>query len=236
MLILSVLILRGLKVQENLVVKEQSHFWRDLKEGLRFVVHQPLLISLSISVGFWQLCHQCAMVVQILFATRQLGLSENQVGLCYMGLGAGTVLASVFGNRISARIGPGPCLVLGFAVSGLGWLQLALAPVGLWGIVSFVVMLLCFGVGAVLLFINFLALRQAVTPEPLLGRMTSTMRWLILLPAGPGALLGGYLGEHLGLRYAMGLGGVGALMLAVWAWQHPGLWRIRSLPRVSTPR
>jgi len=234
MLILSVLILRGLKVQENLVVKEQSHFWRDLKEGLRFVVRQPLLMSLSVSVGFWQLCHQCAMVVQILFATRQLGLSENHVGLCYMGLGAGTVLASVFGNRISARIGPGPCLVLGFAVSGLGWLQLALAPVGPWGVVSFVVMLLCFGVGAVLLFINFLALRQAVTPEPLLGRMTSTMRWLILLPAGPGALLGGYLGEHLGLRYAMGLGGAGALLLAVWAWQHPGLWRIRSLPETSS--
>jgi len=234
MLILSVLILRGLKVQETLVVKEQSHFWRDLKEGFRFVVRQPLLMTLSVSVGLWQLCHQCAMVVQILFATRQLGLSENQVGLCYVGLGAGTVLASVFGNRISARIGPGPCLVLGFALSGLGWMQLALAPVGLWGVVSFVVMLLCFGMGAVLLFINFLALRQAVTPAPLLGRMTSTMRWLILLPAGPGALMGGYLGEHLGLRYAMGLGGIGALALAAWAWQHPGLWHIRSLPETSS--
>ena len=43
-------------------------------------------------------------------------------------------------------------------------------------------MLLMFGAGAVLVFINFLALRQAVTPEPLLGRMTSTMRWLILIP------------------------------------------------------
>ena len=54
-----------------------------------------------------------------------------------------------------------------------------------------------------LIFINFLALRQAVTPEPLLGRMTSTMRWLILLPAGPGALVGGWLGEHVGLRASL---------------------------------
>jgi hypothetical protein len=30
-----------------------------------------------------------------------------------------------------------------------------------------------FTVGAVLIFINFLAMRQAVTPEPLLGRMTA---------------------------------------------------------------
>jgi hypothetical protein len=52
-------------------------------------------------------------------------------------------------------------------------------------------MLCLFGVGAVLVFINFLALRQAVTLEPMLGRMTSTMRWLTLLPAGPGAAAAG---------------------------------------------
>jgi hypothetical protein len=43
----------------------------------------------------------------------------------------------------------------------------------------------------ILIVINFVALRQAMTPEPMLGRMTSTMLWLIVLPAGPGALLGG---------------------------------------------
>ena len=79
-----------------------------------------------------------------------------------------------------------------------------MVPVGAWGVAAFALMLLMFGVGAVLIFINFLALRQAVTPEPLLGRMTSTMRWLILLPAGPGALLGGWLGEH--CRPALGAG------------------------------
>lgn len=124
-------------------------------------------------------------------------------------------------------------LVAGFAATGAGWLQLAVAPLGAWGVVSFVLMLMCFGVGAVLMFINFLALRQAVTPAPLLGRMTSTMRWLILLPAGPGALLGGYLGEHLGLRYALGLGGFGALLLALWAWRHPGIWHVRRLPQTT---
>lgn len=234
LLAFSVFILRGLKVTENRVSNEATHFWRDLKEGLRFVAGQPLLVSLAISVGAWQFFHQCAMVVQILYATRELGLNEKQVGLCYVGLGVGTVLASIFGNRLSRRIGPGPCLVLGFLLCGLGWLQLALVPTGVWGVFSFVVMLMCFGMGAVLLFINFLALRQAVTPEPLLGRMTSTMRWLILIPAGPGALAGGYVGEHLGLRYAMGIGGIGALLLAWWAWHRASIRQIRTLP-VLTP-
>jgi MFS family permease len=231
LLFISVGILRGLKVVENRQPAADPQFWRDLKEGLAFVRSQKLLVSLATAVGSWQLCHQCAMVVQILVATRELGLNENQVGLCYIGLGFGTITASTLGNRISRKLGPGPCLVLGFAVTGLGWLQLAFAPVGAWGIASFVAMLLCFSAGAVLIFINFLALRQAVTPEPLLGRMTSTMRWLILIPAGPGALMGGYLGEHLGLRYALGVGGGGALLLAWMAWRHPVIRSVRSLPK-----
>ena len=232
LLIGSVLILRGLKVTEKRPDTQATHFWRDLKDGLRFVASQRLLLSLASAVGLWQLCFQCAMVVQILFATRELGLNERQVGLCYMGLGLGTITASSLGNRISRHLGPGPCLILGIAVCGLGWLQLACAPLGAWGVFSFVLMQLCFGVGAVLIFINFLALRQAVTPEPMLGRMTSTMRWLILIPAGPGALLGGYLGEHMGLRYALAAGGIGALVLTIGAWRHPVLRQVRTLPTI----
>ena len=234
MLATSVLILRGLKVIEDPLSMAPTHFRRDLQDGLRFVARQRLLLTIAFTVGLWQVTLQCAMVTQILFATRLLGLSEHQIGLCYVGLGVGTVLASVFGSRISARIGPGPCLLLGLAASGAGWLQLAVAPVGQWGVISFVLMLLCFGVGAVLMFINFLALRQAVTPAPMLGRMTSIVRWLMLLGAIPGALLGGYLGEHWGLRYAMGLGGVGALLLAMWAWFFSGLRQVRNLPPVGT--
>ena len=114
LLLVSVLILRGLHVHEQRSATGETHFWRDLKEGLRFVVRDRLLVSLAVAVGLWQMCHQCAMVVQILFATRVLGLSANQVGFCYMGLGLGSVLASIVGNRISQRLGPGPCLDPGF--------------------------------------------------------------------------------------------------------------------------
>ncbi|MEP7058442.1 MAG: MFS transporter, partial [Caldimonas sp.] len=87
-----------------------------------------------------------------------------------------------------------------------------------------------FSSGAVLVFINFLALRQAVTPTPLLGRMTSTMRWLILIPAGPGALLGGWLGEHHGLRSALAFAGGSALLLALVASRWAAIRDVRELP------
>ncbi len=123
LLFISVLILRGVKVTEVRVPHRKPHFWHDLREGLSFVVQHRLLLSLALVVGLWQMCHHAAMVVQILYATRTLGLNEHEVGLCYIGLGLGTVVASTLGHRISRRLGPGPCLVLGFAV----WLWLAAA-------------------------------------------------------------------------------------------------------------
>ncbi len=229
-LLASAAILRGIRIEEAPRRAGQSHFWRDLKTGVRFVAGNRLLITLAGAVGVWQMCHHAAIVVQILFATRTLGLNEQQVGLSYVGLGLGTVVASVFGNRISQRIGPGPCLVTGFAICGAGWLLLSFAPANFWGTLMFAAMLVLFGCGAVLVFINFLALRQAVTPAPLLGRMTSTMRWLILIPAGPGALLGGWLGEHIGLRAALAFAGGSALLMAVVAWRIPVIRDLRKLP------
>ena len=230
LLIVSAAILRGIVVHEERRPRVDAHFWRDLKHGVRFVLGNRLLVALACAVGVWQMCHHAAFVVQILFATRTLGLSEQAVGLSYVGMGVGTIVASVFGNRISRRIGPGPCLVLGFAVCGAGWLLLAAAPANAFGVAAFAAMLLLFSLGAVLIFINFLALRQAVTPEPLLGRMTSTMRWLILIPAGPGALLGGWLGEHIGLRAALAFAGGTALLLAGVAWRQPVIRGVKVLP------
>ena len=227
----SALILRGVRVNEQLPARQSRDFWAELKVGFRFVRDRPLLISMAIVVAAWHVFHNAALVVQILLATRELKLAPEAVGWSYAAIGVGTVIGSVFGHRISRRLGPGPCMVLGVLLCGLAWLQLAFAPSGPWAVASFAVMLFTWGVGAVLMFINFLSLRQAVTPAPLLGRMTSTMRWLILLPAAPGALLGGWLGEHMGLRSALAFSGVGCVLTAIWAWQHPVIRSVRELPK-----
>ena len=232
LLLLSASILRGVAVTENPVGKRTA-FWVAMREGLDFVRGHRLLVTMATCVGVWQMCNQAATVVQILFATRQLGLSERGVGLSYVALGVGTVLASVNGHRVVRRLGPGPTLVLGFAVSGSGWLLLSLAPLNVFGVAAYALMLLLFGVGAVFIFINFLSLRQSVTPAPMLGRMTSTMRWLILIPAGPGALLGGWLGERVGLRVALGFAGATALVLALLAWRRPVIRSITTLPTLK---
>ena len=231
LLLFSAAILRDIGVREVLAPRTPGHGFRaELQVGLRFVHQQRLLVSLALAVGGWQACHNAALVVQILHASRGLGLGEQAIGLCYAGLGVGTITASLYGNRLSDRIGPGPSLLAGFALCALGWLLPWWWPAGTAGVLAFVAMLLLGGTGGVLIFINFLAMRQAVTPAPLLGRMTATMRWLILLPAIPGALLGGWIGERAGLVHTLGAAGLGAALLALVVWRAGVIPAVRTLP------
>ena len=246
----SALILRGLPLRETLNDRSDSSmmgasnigssligssfigssFMGELWAGLQFVARHRLLMTLAVLMGIWQMAHYVALTVQILFATRTLGLSEQAIGFSYAGMGIGTIVGSLLGHRWSHRFGPGPCLVLGYAVTGAGWGLLALAPEGFWGVAAFAGMLMSFSAGAIFIFINFLARRQSVTPAPMLGRMTSTMRWLTLLAAGPGALVGGWLGEHVSLRASLGLASASALVLAWVAWSLPAIRSLKALP------
>ena len=121
-------------------------------------------------------------------------------------------------------------MVIGVAVCGLGWLLPSLLPTGTWGVAAYAAMMVLTGMGGVLMYINFLAMRQAVTPAPLLGRMTTTMRWLILLPAAPGALAGGWIAEHVGLSQALGAAGLSGLLLAALAWRSSVIQQVQTLP------
>ena len=229
LLLWSAVVLRGLRVDDGPPAKETAGFWTELGEGIRFVRQDRLLMTLALSVGCWQIFQTSAMVTQVLFATRELGLDAMTFGFCMAGAGAGTVVAGGCGHRLAARIGPGPTMIAGMAISGIGWLQLAWAPAGTLGIASFVVMLACFSGSVVLIFSNLLALRQSITPAPLLARMTSTMRWLTLFPALPGTLLGGWLAEQFGLRVPLLVGGCGALVLAFLLWRFSMLRSVRGM-------
>ena len=228
LLLMSASILGGLHIDER-PRRIAGGFWHELLAGGRFVRRNHLLVTLAGFVAAWEFFNAAATGVNILFATRTLAMSGQSVGLSYVCLGIGTVLGGLSGGRLG-RSGPGRCITLGFALTASGSLLLAASPVGPLGRAAFAVDLMLLGFGAILIFVNFIALRQAVTPTPMLGRMTSTMRWLILVPAVPGALIGGWLGQHESLRAALDFAGVGGWLLAIIAWRSPLLRGITDLP------
>lgn len=229
LLLLSASILAGIRIDEK-PTRVADGFWPELVAGGRFVRRNHLLIALAGFIATWEFFNASAAGVNILFATRTLAMSGQGVGLSYVCLGVGTVLGSLFGGRLSRLFGPGKCITLGFALTASGSLLLAASPVSPLGQAAFAVDLMLLGFGQILIFVNFIALRQAVTPTPMLGRMTSTMRWLILILAVPGALIGGWLGQHESLRTALDFAGVGGWLLTIIAWRSPILRGITALP------
>jgi hypothetical protein len=82
----------------------------------------------------------------------------------------------------------------------------------------------------VLYGINYLALRQAITPDRLLGRMTATMRFFTVASAPLGSLVGGALATGIGLRGTLLTVGVLGLMLSAAAVIWSPVRRHRTLP------
>lgn len=224
----SVLMLKGIRIRET-VSKEKARFMPQLLAGLAFVRGQQTLRQLAWLMGSWQFFAHMALSVQVIYAIRGLGLDEKTMALSYVALGLGSIAGGVCGPWLGRRMGLGNTLLSGFFIGGMGWMLLATGAPVLSAEWQFALMLLLYAMGGTLLFIHFLSIRQSVTPTDLLGRMTSTMRWLTLLPAGPGALLGGWAGEHLGLITPLLCAGAGACLIAVCGWAWTSLPNIRNL-------
>ena len=93
--------------------------------------------------------------------------------------------------------------------------------------------MLVFDFGAVLYGITYLSLRQAITPDRLLGRMTATMRFLTVAAAPLGSLVGGALATVIGLRATLWCVGALGIVLAASAAVVVAGARHRELPVVS---
>jgi MFS family permease len=123
---------------------------------------------------------------------------------------------------LTRTFGIGPTMLLSACTLAAGWLLIPLAsgPVPL-ELSMIVAGALLFGVSNTLLNVNEVSLRQQVTPNYLLGRVGAGMQFIGSGSLPLGALLGGVLGEHIGLRTTF-LVGCGGLFLAVlWIYFSP---------------
>jgi predicted MFS family arabinose efflux permease len=101
-------------------------------------------------------------------------------------------------------------------MTGIAWCGVALAQgKGAIAAIELAIAMLLFGLGAGVFTINYISMRQVVTPDHMLGRMTATMRFLTVASVPVGTLLGGLLGELIGLRATLGVVGVLGVLLAL---------------------
>jgi len=230
----SALMLRRVRAHRDIVHPgESASVTQEIHEGLKLVWNNRTLLALAWLAGLWQILHHMQVAVLILFATRELMLSPGAIGLTYMFGGFGCVLAAGFAERLTARFGVGPVIVHGLTLTALGWQAFGLVSGPVWlATIALGLAMLMFDFGAVLFGINYLSLRQAITPDRLLGRMTATMRFLTVAAAPLGSLAGGVLATIIGLRATLLTVGALGLVLVAWAIAWSPVRRHHKLPAV----
>jgi predicted MFS family arabinose efflux permease len=220
--VISALFLRDMRVhEEHLATSQPEHrkpgsYWREMREGIRFALRDPLLLpsagALALAVFAWR----TAGVVYLLYVYEELGFQPGVLGMVFA-LGAmSSFVGAVVVEPISRRIGNGRTMILGGALFSFSILVLPLAPgvgwVGL-GIIIFNQL----GDGFEVLFdVNQSSLRQRITPQEVLGRVTGGIQFATSAAALLGVAAGGALGEALGLRTTIVVAGCAGLIGALW--------------------
>ncbi|MGC5307933.1 MFS transporter [Micromonospora zamorensis] len=179
--------------------------------GARFLWRQPVLRALTILLSVFIFLTYGFVDVLIYHVTHDLGGSEGTVGTV-LGLAAlGTVAGALLVAPLRRRRGFGATwigahAICGFAVAGVGIATSVPAVTALTA-----VYLCCLSVGG----ICSMSLRQEITPDHLLGRVTSAF-WSTHYALGPaGAVVLTWAAARFGVAAVTLAAGAGCLLVAV---------------------
>ncbi|MFF2432927.1 MFS transporter [Streptomyces sp. NPDC058107] len=236
---LSFLTIRRIRRRESITERSEHppRVWRRIHEGLRFVVGNSLLRTVGLASAAFQFSFAAVMTVYLLFLPRELHLSGTAVGLALAATGPGALLGSVLAARLPNRFGYGVVLV---SAAALGDGVLLCVPV-LHGpsavtIPALVAVNFVFGAFGQLVNVTVMAVRQAVTPDRMQGRVAATITFVGMGLTPFGSLLGGLLAGEWGLRASFLVTAGGMLLSPVLMALSPLARLGRALPDIGHVR
>ncbi|MFD7611468.1 MFS transporter [Streptomyces sp. NPDC059828] len=178
----------------------------EIAEGMRHVLGHGELRALALSAALTNLGIQMLNTLLPVLFVRELGLSPGALGV-YLAVGAmGVFIGARCADRLAGRLGLGRTLGAAGLCMAPGALLIPLIDRGPWLWLASAGWLLCtfrVGVGNVLA----VSLRQRLTPDPLLGRMNATFRFMLTGALAVGSAAAGLIGQYAGVRYALWTGG-----------------------------
>lgn len=188
----------------------------ELREGLRAVLDQPVLRALALSAGAFSFFGNIIGALYALYALRQLGMGPATLGLTIAAGGAGNLAGAIVAGHGLRRWGPGGALISAAGVMAVATLLIPLA--GWAPFVALPLMLasqLAGDAARALYGVNERSLRQAITPDRLLGRTGAAVN-LLAAGVGPlGALAGGLVAGLIGVRPTLALAALGPLLAGI---------------------
>ena len=230
--LISALFFLAIRKPESVITstdKPQSPF-REAWEGLGFVLSHPVLRAVTGSAVAESLVHGIVGSIVLIYGVRELGFGTGVLATIFAVGGVSSFVGATFSTRITVRFGVGPTMVAGFLVFGIGAFVLALARGSLLTAGAVLVVGQLFDAAYTVYGINEVSLRQAVTPDGMLGRVTATVRFVGIAVFLAASLLGGVLAEVIGFRWTLVVGGGCGVLGAAWLFFSP-VRGVREVPR-----
>ena len=205
-----------------IVSRPQQPLWSEIREGLGVVIGNPVLRSIAACTGTNNFFSNIRFAVLTIYIVREVGIEPGLLGVIFAIGSVGALIGALLASSIARRWGVGPTLILASLIGGIGALALPAAQ----GTITVVVSLLTLGIflnsGANPIYnITQVSLRQAITPYHLQGRMNASMRFLVWGTIPLGSLVGGALGQLIGVHTTLAIGAVGGLLSVIWVFFSP---------------
>ena len=198
--------------------------------GVRFLWGNASLRASLLGTATINLFNFIFWAIFILYVVRSLHVSAGTVGLV-LGAGAvGGVIGSLITTRLGRRIGIGPTYVLGCILFPVPLVLVPLAG-GPKPLVLAALFLAEFGsgLGVMILDISAASIFAALIPHRLRSRVSGAYMVVNNGIRPVGALAGGFLGSTIGLRPALWIGVIGAILGFLWILPSP-IPKMRELP------
>lgn len=229
---ISAVLFRSMKVDEHPTsdIERHASSGGGIREGLRFFWSNKLLIGLALStvnvVIFWTVTG----TVWTLYFIREIEINPGLLGVIFALGSIGLVFGALITSRYTSKFGVGRLMAVGLLVTAVGAIIAPIISGPMFVIVSVVILAqIAIDGGIVMYNVQTVSLRQAITPDRFQGRVTSILVVLSLVSVPIGGLLGGVLGETIGLRNTLIVGAIGAGAATSWL-VYFGVWRVHALP------
>jgi predicted MFS family arabinose efflux permease len=224
----SAVLIGSIRHAEPVPAAERRSALTELREGVRYVFRQPYLRALTLTIGASNLFTFMVIALFMVYAVRRLGLEPELIGLVFTIASLSGFVGALVNGRVVRWFGIGPTIVVTALLAIVSWLSVPLAPVSnpLPLVIAGALLGPFFGV---MFNVNQLSLRQAITPERLMGRMNAVVRFMYWGTMPLGSLAGGALATVIGIRPTLFVGIAGGT-LAFAPLALTSLMRLRTIP------
>lgn len=182
--------------------------------GIRATVRNHWVRVTTLTLGAGNIATGIVLGMMAIFLQQTLGLDGWQAGIIYASNGIGGIAAAMVAPRFAARIGIARAILIGLGCTTLGFFLVAVSQASSWFVTATLGDCLV-GFGIVINIISSASLRQRTVPTEFLGRVTVSYRLVVNGAVAIGAVIGGLVGETVGVREAITLGAVLCLVVAL---------------------